>query len=91
VERRNDDKKATESDEDYGFYNPFDVVERCYWERANSEGKVYPDPGGMLDQDEHLMTDLRTYGWLVGFAQNIYDKDAAIKAAIKDALKRRTA
>lgn len=53
-----------------------------YWERVNSEGSVYPDPGGMLDQDEHLMRDLSTYGWLVGFARNIIKEEKKAQAML---------
>lgn len=53
------------------------MVERCFWEQYDREGKVYPDPGGMLDQDDHLMADLATYSWIVGFANAILDKEEA--------------
>lgn len=64
------------------------MVERLYWERENADHAVYPEVGGMLDQDDHLMTDLGTYGWLVGFANNILDRDEAVQDALKKAKSR---
>lgn len=37
----------------------------------------------MLDQDEQLMSDISTYSWLVGFAENILDQEEAITDAVK--------
>lgn len=69
-------EKATSSTEDYGFSNPaYTVVEPLYWKRHNSNGATEPDEGGGLDQDLLLQEDLKTYGWLVGFAENILDEE----------------
>lgn len=76
VRKRDEKKGKTSSEEDYGFYYPVALVERCFWERYNANGTVYPEPGGMLDQDEQLMADLGTYAWLVGFARNILAEEA---------------
>jgi hypothetical protein len=78
VSRRRQQDKATSSNDDYGFYNPVGIVEKLYWERENARRRTFPDPGGMLDQDEHMMDDLSTYGWLVSFAENILDQEAEV-------------
>lgn len=46
---------------DFGFFYPFDVVERIYWLWHASEFKIMPDEGGILDQDSRLLDDLALY------------------------------
>ena len=76
VQRRREKKNPqSEEDSDYGFHYPVGLVESLYWERYNSSGASYPDEGGMLDQDQPLQNDLATYGWLIGLAEAILDKD----------------
>lgn len=79
--RRGLDKKKNE-DSEYGFSYPLEVVESLYWERHNSEGANQPDNGGMLDQDFNLSDDLNTYGWLVGLAETVIDKDEELKKLV---------
>lgn len=38
----------------------------------------------MLDQDEHMMEDLSTYAWLVGFADNILDEEEEARQRVKE-------
>lgn len=79
--RRGLDKKKNE-DGEYGFFHPLEVVESLYWERHNSSGSIQPDSGGMLDQDFNLSDDLNTYGWLIGLAEALLDKDEELKKLV---------
>ena len=83
VKGRRKRQAATESDEDYGFHYPFKMIRGIYWERAGSDKAVYPDNGGMLDQDTHLMADLKTFGWLVDLQERIQDRDEALAEGLK--------
>lgn len=68
---------TTESDADYGFWYPVELVKAYYWQRRNSQSMFYPEPGGWLDQDERFQQDYGTYAWLVGMAENIVKKEKA--------------
>lgn len=65
-----------------------ELVEELYWERYNSSGAKYPDEGGMLDQDSDLSADLNTYGWLIGLAEAILDKEDEAKKLVESQRRR---
>ena len=82
--------KESDSD-DYGFYHPFDTIEKLYWERENSDRVIYPDTGGALDQNALLMEDLAVYGWLVAGAERAIDKHSELEDLAKKQLQAKAA
>ena len=75
-------KKSARSDEDYGWFNPPEVVASIWWERYNANGVAYPEDGGLLEQDVQLDADLRTRSWLWGLANATLDQEDKIKQVL---------
>jgi hypothetical protein len=54
-------KASPEYPEDFGFYysENMDIIKQCV--NALELFKEWPEPGGLLDQDYHLVADMITY------------------------------
>lgn len=73
---REQDRKAgdgpTETDEEFGFWYPFELVQTLYWQTQKGGN---PSVGGWLEQDERLAHDLGTYGWIASMCWNQIAKE----------------
>jgi hypothetical protein len=74
----------TPNDQDYGYFYPPGMVEDVYWDMDASQQQKLPDEGAILDQDENMTTDLRTYHWLRMIAEGLLDKDERAQARIRE-------